>query len=205
MSGLPPVLEMDETMERLAETAPASARADVQQLRREYEILKSKDAGGRESAVDDMSNTVLHIREVIDADDSPEAARFARSVEAQLDEYRRTRRQVSETLHLSGTSFELDGERVAPAAAAGRTVDVSATVVNQGETSGAVVRLVFYYGEVAVRSTTLPMGQIEAGERKRLETSVYVPSPTTGHTVTVVDPAEDRSFLSDDELRRVRG
>lgn len=194
---------MDETIDRLAETAPASARADVQQLRREYEILKSKDAGGRESAVDDMSNTVLHIREILD--DDAEAARLARSVEAQLDEYRRTRRQVSETLHLSGTSFEVDGKRVDPAAAAGKTVDVSATVVNQGETSGAVVRLVFYYGEVAVRSTTLPMGRIEAGERKRLETSVYVPSPTTGHTVTVVDPAEDRSFLSDDELRRVRG
>lgn len=203
MSGLPPVLEMDDTIDRLAEDVPASARADVQQLRREYEILKSKDAGGRESAVDDMSNTILHLREVID--DDTDAARLARSVEAQLDEYRRTRRQVSETLHLSGKSFDLNGSRVDPGSAGGHTVDFSTTVVNQGETSGAVVRLVFYYDDVAVRTVMLPMGQIEAGERKRLETSVYVPTPTTDHTISVVDPAEDRSFLSDDELRRVRG
>ncbi len=202
MSGLPPVLEMDDTIERLAESAPASARADVQQLRREYEMLKAKNAGGRESAVDDMSNTVLHVREVID--DDTDAARMARSIEAQLDEYRRTRRQVSETLHLSGTTFEADGTRTAPSRAAGRTVDVSATVVNQGETSGAVVRLVFYHDDVAVRTVMLPMGRVEAGEQKRLATSVYVPTPTTDHSVTVVDPAEDRSFLSDDELRRVR-
>ncbi len=203
MTGLPPVLEMDDTIDRLADVVPPSVRADVQQLRREYEILKSKSAGGRESAVDDMSNTLLHVREVID--DDSEAGRLARSVEAQLDEYRRTRRQVSETLHLSGTTFERDGTRVSPGDASGSTVDLAATVVNQGETSGAVIRLVFYYGDVAVRTVMLPMGRVEAGERKRLETSVYVPSPTTDHSVTVVDPAEDRSFLSDDELRRVRG
>ncbi len=202
MSGLPPVLEMDDTIERLAETTPASARADVQQLRREYEVLKAKNAGGRESAVDDMSNTVLHLQEVID--DDSEAARFAASIEAQLDEYRRTRRQVSETLHLSGTRFETGGRRTTPSGAVGETVDVSATVVNQGETSGAVVRLVFYHDDVAVRTVMLPMGRVAAGEQKRLATSVYVPSPTTDHSVAVVDPAEDRSFLSDEELRRVR-
>lgn len=202
MSGLPPVLEMDDTLDRLAATVPRSVRADVQQLRREYEMLKSKSAGGRESAVDDMSNTLLHLQEVIDDD---EAMRLAESMEAQLDEYRRTRRQVSETLHLSGTTFESGGERVTPARAAGATIDLSVTVVNQGETSGAVVRLVFYHDEVAVRTVMLPMGRIEAGERKRLRTSVYVPSPTGDHSITVVDPAEDRSFLSDDELRRVRG
>jgi len=202
MSGLPPVLEMDDTIERLVEAVPASARADVQQLRREHEILKSKDAGGRESAVDDMSNTVLHLREVID---DPDAARLVESIEAQLDEYRRTRRQVSETLHLSGVRFNSGDRQTAPVAAAGETVDLSATVVNQGETSGALVRLVFYHDDVAVRTVTLPMGRVEAGERKRMATSVYVPTPTTDHSVTVVDPAEERSFLSEEELRRVRG
>jgi len=202
MSGLPPVLEMDDTIERLVETVPASVRADVQQLRREYEILKSKDASGRESAVDDMSNTALHLREVID---DPNAGRLVESIEAQLNEYRRTRRQVSETLHLSGVRFRSGDHAVSPTAAAGETVDLSATVVNQGETSGALVRLVFYHDDVAVRTVTLPMGRVEAGERKQMSTGVYVPSPTTDHSVTVVDPAEERSFLSDDELRRVRG
>ena len=49
------------------------------------------------------------------------------------------------------------------------------------------------------------MGRVEAGERKRTATSVHVPSPTTDHSVTVVDPAEERSFPSEEEPRRVRG
>ncbi|PSQ58924.1 hypothetical protein BRD18_04700 [Halobacteriales archaeon SW_7_71_33] len=77
------------------------------------------------------------------------------------------------------------------------TVDLSATVVDQGETSGALVRLVFYHDDVAVRTVTLPMGRVEAGERLRARPD---------HR-----PLRDRrrprrgAFLSSRKLRRVRG
>lgn len=70
------------------------------------------------------------------------------------------------------------------------------TVLNQGDRSGAVVRVSFYNDDdILLRSDDLSMGYMDPGERKQLSTKVYVPSIADHYEATVLNPSEDQRFI----------
>jgi uncharacterized membrane protein len=81
----------------------------------------------------------------------------------------------------------------------GEEVGVRATVVNQGEASGAVITVDFYPADedVLLRSVDLSVGHLPAGGSDSIDTTVHVPSIAESYEARVSDPRDGQQFLPD--------
>lgn len=193
---LPPLLDFEQALDRVRPHVDSGPAADQFELiEREYERLKKRGAEGRHPIVSDIANHLSGLRERLPPD-SP-ARRWVDSMDNRVSMYLRSGYRPSDTLHLVGVELlGPDGEPAEVTELREQAARIRATVVNGGERSGAVAIVTFRHENgVLLRSVDLSMGYVGAGERKTLDTTVYVPSIASSFEVRAAAPEDGRQFL----------
>ncbi len=193
---LPPLLDFEQALDRIRPHVESGAAADQFELiEHEYERLKRRGAEGRHPIVSDIANHLSGLRERLPRD-SP-ARRWVDSMDNRVSMYLRSGYRPSDTLHLVGVELlGPDGEPTDVTELREQAARIRATVVNGGERSGAVAIVTFRHENgVLLRSVDLSMGYVGAGERKTLDTTVYVPSIASSFEVRAAAPEDGRQFL----------
>ena len=206
--GVPPLLRFKQALTEIDERLDDHPRA-FERVVDDYLEL----AYGNGTPHHQVSDLALHVTTLKDSlPDERGVQRWVDSMDSRTSQYLKTH-DTSETLHLTRITFYEDDEAVESVAdLQSELARVEATVQNQGERSGAVVRLEFRrHGDtkpgedpedvpsVLLRSDNLSMGEIAPGERKTLSTKVYVPSIAEWCDATALDPQEGQTFLTDVE------
>jgi hypothetical protein len=193
---LPPLLDFEQALSRIRPHLDGGAATEQFALiEREYERLKGRGAEGRHPIVSDMANHLAGLRERLPRD-SP-ARKWVDSMDNRVSMYLRSGHRPSDTLHLVGVQLlDENGDPTEVTELRERAARIRATVVNGGERSGAVAIVTFRHENgVLLRSVDLSMGYIGAGERKTLDTTVYVPSIASSFEVRAAAPEDGRQFL----------
>jgi hypothetical protein len=193
---LPPLLDFEQALSRIRPHLDGGAAAEQFALiEEEYERLKGRGAEGRHPIVSDMANHLAGLRERLPRD-SP-ARKWVDSMDNRVSMYLRSGHRPSDTLHLVGVQLlDENGDPAEVTDLRERAARIRATVVNGGERSGAVAIVTFRHENgVLLRSVDLSMGYVGAGERKTLDTTVYVPSIAASFEVRAAAPEDGRQFL----------
>ena len=199
---LPPLLQFGDAIRRI-EKGLTAEYGEFDRLRREYDALTATGQSNRPSLVSSIRyavtglETQVHARE--DEADAERIQKWLDSINNRADQYLATRSNTSGTLHISGFGFERGGESPPVAEMQGEEVGVRATVVNQGEASGAVITVDFYPADedVLLRSVDLSVGHLPAGGSDSIDTTVHVPSIAESYEARVSDPRDGQRFLPD--------
>lgn len=188
--NLPPLLAMDDELDRLERKADGDIGTEVGEIRDrldEFETRETSDdrqGDGRDSLLDDVDGILLRLRERL----SGEADRQAEALQNRVRQFRESRAGRSDTLSLAEPRLEQGGTAVDVADRDGQQVDVRATLVNAGESSDGVVRVAFYDGDGRlVRRVDHSERAIDGGERRDVAATVSVPPEATHYDVSVVD------------------
>lgn len=183
---LPPLLEMDDELDRLERKADADVSDGVAEIRTrldEYDDRESTD-GSRGSLLDDIDGILLRLRERLSGD----ADQQAEALQNRIRQFRDSRGGESETLSLSEPRFESGGATVDAAGHGGQQVDVVTTVVNAGEQTDGLVRTSFYDESGSlVRRVDCAASALDAGEQRNITATVTVPKRTAHYDISVVD------------------
>jgi hypothetical protein len=193
---LPPLLDFEQALSRIRPHLDSGAAAEQFALiEDEYERLKGRGAEGRHPIVSDMANHLAGLRERLPRD-SP-ARKWVDSMDNRVSMYLRSGHRPSDTLHLVGVQLlDGNGDPAEVTDLREKAARIRATVVNGGERSGAVAIVTFRHENgVLLRSVDLSMGYVGAGERKTLDTTVYVPSIASSFEVRAAAPEDGRQFL----------
>jgi hypothetical protein len=198
VEGLPPLLRFDQAIERIDDQLDDEEYPQFEAFKREYEHLKRSPAN-RQTLVSDLRADLSALAERL-PDEDGKVERWLDSMENRMNTYLGSGRKPSTTLDLVSVTLtaadDEDGERRSVEALRESIATATATVLNQGDRSGAVVRVSFYNeDDILLRSDDLSMGYIDPGERKTLSTNVYVPSIADRYEATVLDPSDDQRFI----------
>lgn len=193
VDDLPPLLRFDQAIERIdAELDDDYPQFDA--FRREYEQMK-RSPSNRQTLVSDLRADLAGLYERLPDEDGT-VERWLDSMEGRMDTYLKAGRTPSLTLDLVNVALERDGEPAEVPDLRESLATATVTVLNQGDRSGAVVRVSFYNeDDILLRSDDLSMGYMDPGERKQLSTKVYVPSIAAYYEATVLNPSEDQRFI----------
>jgi hypothetical protein len=190
---LPPLLRFDQAIEKIDEAVGDEEHPQFEAFKREYEQLK-RSPSNRQTLASDLRADLTGLAESLPDDRGIE--RWLDSMSGRLATYLKAGRTPSLTLDLVSVKLTKDGEPATAAELREETATATVTVLNQGERSGAVIRVSFYNeDDVLLRSDDLSMGYMDPGERKTLSTKVYVPSIAARYEATVLDPAEGQRFI----------
>ncbi|SFK85186.1 hypothetical protein SAMN04487950_1432 [Halogranum rubrum] len=188
--NLPPLLAMDDELDRLERKADGDIGTEVGEIRDrldEFETRETSDdrqGDGRDSLLDDVDGILLRLRERL----SGEADRQAEALQNRVRQFRESRAGQSDTLSLAEPRLEQGGTAVDIADRDGQQVDVRATLVNAGEASDGVVRVAFYDGDGRpVRRVDLSERTVDGGEKRDVAATVSVPPEAMHYDVSVVD------------------
>lgn len=198
VEGLPPLLRFDQAISRIDDQIDGEEYPQFEAFKREYEHLKHSPAN-RQTLISDLRADLNPLAERL-PDRNGKVERWLNSMENRMDTYLGSARKPSTTLDLISVRLtaadDEGGERQSVDALRESIGTATATVLNQGDRSGAVVRVSFYNeDDILLRSDDLSMGYIDPGERKTLSTNVYVPSIADRYEATVLDPSEDQRFI----------
>lgn len=189
--SLPPLLDVDEELERIGRASDsdevANAVEDARECLARYDSREGNDRedAGVDSLIDDLDNDVTRIRELLDDGD---AATQAEAIHNRIKIFRDTRGSAGETLSVADARLEADGERVEPRDVQGGRATLSGTLVNKGESGDAVVRLAFYDRDGAlVRRVECAERGVGEGERRDVELAVVVPEDGYFYDATALD------------------
>ncbi len=193
VEDLPPLLRFDQAIGRIdAELDDDYPQFDA--FRREYEQMK-RSPTNRQTLVSDLRADLNGLYERLPDEDGT-VERWLDSMEGRMDTYLKAGRTPSLTLNLVNVTLAQDGDPADVASLRESLATATVTVLNQGDRSGAVVRISFYNeDDILLRSDDLSMGYMDPGERKQLSTKVYVPSIADHYEATVLNPSEDQRFI----------
>jgi plasmid stabilization system protein ParE len=190
--ALPPLIDMDDVLDRIERnTDSEAAAAYLDDIRAVLERVAERDPSNRESLLGDLDNLVDSLRMHVDGD----ADFWAETVQNRVANYRRTRRETSDTLHFSAGRLTVDGdEPVDPTDHRGEKATLRGTLVNQGERGAAVVQLAFY-NEADEATWTVESCEfdLDAGEQRTLNLHVWIPEDADYYGIAVLDPADTRT------------
>lgn len=187
---LPPLLAMDDELNRLERKSDTDVSEEVNQIRTrldEYDTREAsdeRDGRSRDSLLDDIDGILLRVRERLSGD----ADRQAEALQNRIRQFRDSRNGSSDTLSLADPRLEVGGQHVTITEHGGQQVDVAATVVNAGEVGDGVVRIAFYDGDgTLTRRVDLFESAVDAGERRDVSATVTVPDDAAHYDISVVD------------------
>jgi hypothetical protein len=187
--NLPPLLAMDDELDRLERKADADVRSELDEIRTQLDEYAARqeaerDEDGRDSLLDDVDNSLLRLRERLSGD----ADRQAEALQNRIRQFRDSRAGSSDTLSLAEPRLEQDGVATDVAAVGGRQVDVVTTLVNTGESGDGVIRVGFYDTDGDLeRRVDLHESGVAAGERRDVAATVTVPDSVAHYDISVVD------------------
>lgn len=194
VADLPPLLRFDQAIERIDAELGDETYPQFEAFKQEYELLK-RSPSNRQTLVSDLRADLSGLAERL-PDDDGEVERWIDSMAGRMSTYLKAGNTPSLTLDLVDVSLSKDGEPAAVEDLRESLATCSVTVLNQGDRSGAVVRVSFYNeDDILLRSDDLSMGYMDPGERKKLSTKVYVPSIADYHEAEVLDPQEGQRFI----------
>jgi hypothetical protein len=209
--AMPPLLQFNRAINEIEAALDGSASEydSFERLKTAYAAMVAAKPEGRPGKVSDFKPYLNAAQDELPEDRTID--RWLESMQNRVDHYMKTRQRLSEVLHLTaGQLFVPGADDPSPVRELqGERATIKTTVVNQGDRAAAVLRVSFYYDDdgerVLVRSEDLPLGYVEAGGRKRMETDVYVPSIAEAFDVDVLDPVDGQTFLQNaDALRNAR-
>jgi hypothetical protein len=194
VADLPPLLRFDQAIERIDAELDDGEYPQFEAFKREYEQLK-RSPSNRQTLVSDLRADINGLYESL-PDDDDTVQRWLDSMGNRMFTYLKSGRTPSLTLDLVDVTLTKDDEPADLEALRESLATASVTVLNQGDRSGAVVRVSFYNeDDILLRSDDLSMGYMDPGERKQLSTKVYVPSIADHYEATVLDPNEGQRFI----------
>lgn len=192
--SLPPMLDMDDALDRIERHTDDRAALDrLAEVRDLLDRIAARDPGRRESLVGDLDNLVDVLRTHVD--DGGDAAFWAETVRNRIANYRRTRREASDTVHFGSSRLTVGGrEAVDPADHRGETGRLRGTLVNGGERGTATVQLAFYDGSGTATWTIESHGfDLDAGERRSVDLHVWIPEDADHYGVVALDTDDPRT------------
>jgi hypothetical protein len=190
-SALPPMLALGDAFDRIeANTTDPDGLSSLADCRDLLDRIAERDPDRRASLVNDLDNLVDSLRTHVNGD----AEFWAETVQNRVANYRRTRREASDTLHLGAASLEVDGEAVGVTDHRGSEAHLRGTLVNNGEPGDAIVQLAFY-DEAGVATWTVESREfaIDAGEHRDLDLHIWIPEDADHYAVTALDVTDPRS------------
>lgn len=196
VADLPPLLRFDQAIDRIESALPEDEEyPQFEAFKREYEQLK-RSPSNRQTLVSDLRADLNGLAERL-PDEDGSVERWLDSMGNRMFTYLKSGRSPSLTLDLVDVTLrDDDGDPAELESLRESLATCSVTVLNQGDRSGAVIRVSFYNDEdVLLRSDDLSMGYMDPGERKQLSTKVYVPSIADHYEATVLDPSEGQRFI----------
>lgn len=185
------MIAFGDALDRIeAATEDAATLECLAEVRHLLDRVAEREPGRRESLLNDLDNVVDALRTHAEGD----ADFWAETVQNRVANYRRTRREASDTLHLGSARLSVDGEPVAAAAHPGAEARLRGTLVNGGEPGDAIVQLAFY-DEAGVATWTVESREFElgAGERRDLDLRVWIPEDAATYAAAVLDATDPRS------------
>ena len=191
---LPPMIDMGDALDRIERaTSDEAALSQLGAVRGTLSRIAGRPPGRRESLVNDLDNSVDSLR--MHVTDGGDADFWAETVQNRVANYRRTRRETSDTLHFGNTRLRVDGEAaVDPAANQGEKGRLRGTLVNQAEPGEAIVQLAFYDDDGAVTWTVESCGfGLDAGEQRNLDLHVWIPEDAAYYGVAALDADDPRA------------
>jgi hypothetical protein len=186
------MIDVGDALDRIERnTDHPEALSYLAEVRETLGRIAERDPGGRESLATDLDNLVDSLRMHVDGD----ADFWAETVQNRVANYRRTRREASDTLHLGSSRLAVeDVEPVDPAAYPGAEARLRGTLVNQGEPGDAIVQLAFYDDDgAAVWTVESREFALAAGEKRDLDLRVWIPEAADHYGVAALDAADPRS------------
>jgi hypothetical protein len=195
VADLPPLLRFDQAIERIeAQLDGDQTYPQFESFKQEYELLK-RSPSNRQTLVSDLRADLNGLAERL-PDDDGDVERWIDSMAGRMSTYLKAGNTPSLTLDLVDVTLSKDGKRATVEELRESLATCSVTVLNQGDRSGAVVRVSFYNeDDILLRSDDLSMGYMDPGERKKLSTKVYVPSIADHYETEVLDPQEGQRFI----------
>jgi hypothetical protein len=187
--GLPPLLDFREFLDDVEREADADVSDEVAAVEADLDRFADRERGG-DSIVDDMDDDVLALREELSGD----ADWYAEAIQNRIRQYRSAREEAGDTLDVADPRLVADGEAVGVADRRDSLVGLEGKLVNQGDAGDAVVLLAFYDDDgVASRKVESREYDLDAGERRPLDLTVYVPPDAAYYAVSALDAEDPRS------------
>jgi hypothetical protein len=184
---LPPLVDFGASIDRIEEEADADVEGHIDDLREGLDRLEERDDQERESVLDDVDDTLLSLRERVDDEDADSSAE---GIQNRIRQYRDNRGSEGNVLSLSNARLERAGESVEPEDVAAETVQLRGTLVNGGAGDGALY-LAFYDGEGRLsRTVESRQYDLEAGEHREFDRTVYVPADADSYVLATLDAAD---------------
>lgn len=185
---LPPLIDFGASIDRIEEEADADVEGHIDDLREGLDRLEERDDQERESVLDDVDDTLLSLRERVDDRDADSSAE---GIQNRIQQYRDDRSSEGNVLSLSNARLERDGESVEPEDVAAETVQLRGTLVNGGGAGDSALYLAFYDGEGRLsRTVESRQYDLEAGEHREFDRTVYVPADADSYVVATLDAAD---------------
>lgn len=192
--SLPPMIDMGDALDRIERTTDDRAALDcLAEIRTLLDRIAERGPGGRVSLLGDLDTLVDVLRTHVD--DGGDAAFWAETVRNRIANYRRTRREASDTIHFGSSRLTVGGEEpVDPANHRGEKGRLRGTLVNGGEQSETTVQLAFY-DETGTVTWTVESCEfdLDAGERRQLDLHVWIPEDADHYGVTALDATDPRT------------
>lgn len=201
---LPPLVDVRDALDDIDREADADVSDDLDAIRGNLDRLAGREEAS-DSVVSDIEDDVLAMRERLSGD----ADMYAEAVENRIRQYRTARSNASDTVDIADARLTRNGAEVDLERQRGDLVDVEGVLVNQGEARDATVLTVFHGedGTVSRKVESRPY-DLDAGDRRDVSMTVYVPDDAAYHAVNAVDTSDPRAIAggepTSDTLERER-
>lgn len=187
---LPPLVDVRDTLDDIEREADVDVSDDVDAIRANLDRLANHD-GASDSVVSDIEDDVLALRERLSGD----ADMYAEAVENRVRQYRTARSNASDAVDVADARLTRNGATVDLERQRGELVDVEGVLVNQGDPREVTVLTTFHGEDGALsRKVESQAFDLDAGERRDVSLTVYVPDGAAYYAVGAVDAADPRSI-----------
>ncbi|MFC5972787.1 hypothetical protein ACFPYI_15730 [Halomarina salina] len=191
---LPPLLDVRDALDDIEREADADVSDDVDAIRADLDRLAEHDEAS-DSVVSDVEDDVLALRERLSGD----ADMYAEAVENRIRQYRTSRQSASDTVDIADPRLARNGTAVDLERQRGETVDVEGVLVNQGESRAATVLTAFHDDDGTVSRTVESRAyDLDAGEKRDVSLTVFVPDDAAYYAVSAVDADDPRTVAGDE-------
>lgn len=193
MPSLPPVIDIRDDLNRAERETGPDADAEFETVRDRLDAFERRDRADREGVLDEIDNQLLRLEERLDGEAARRIATARNRIHVYRDSLDRTAADLAvvETTARDRAEREASDEDRADELLPVGDVTIAVTVANGGDDREVVPVVTIYDDDGEDLGTTSgPAVPIQAGEQRRIELDVDVPSRASYYATRVeaVDP-----------------
>lgn len=168
---------------------------EIDGIRERLAEFDERERASQESVLDDIEEDVVALRAHLTGD----ADRRAEGIRNQIQQYRQTPSDESETLSLAdATLLDADGIPIDVAADDGGVATLNGTLLNGGEPREVVVVLTLYArDETPIKTIETRTFALDSDEQRTIEHQLHAPEDAASYGVAVFEAADTRALPND--------